>query len=460
MLRIARDGLSVRQWGNERMKTTAYHNVSSFLGQVVHSARVTQRQLKRFHTLSGWAHVIGFLMIIGGAAVSLMTSNNPQAVAVAVILFAVALYVNMWIQGWSVGAELEYMRETTENAAACIYVGDALEGLDEAAVKAGEAKAVRNTFVLFKLADDEGELRRYWLGIGEMRKKLVAQVVKKRQGTWTDIFSPEALARNRFELQEQVDDMHRENGAGYEARCLKVSYPIVNFMIFEYSDKNPDVLFGWGFHSEQEVGPVYSSAAPHLVRMFENYWETLEQDSRPIHTHPSLCTNNHQLSGAWLNVSYAEDGTIENMAAIDIRVDGRALRLSGWMVKNKRDEGSFISKATYFDGQELWFTYKRQKDGEIEVGASQYKFVPLHRALAAPRRGSRTPNGLLYPNSFTGKFFRETSKGYEVYGKRLKDEDASFITEHNEIRIQQLLHKHWDRVDKRKPAPGDWPFSD
>ncbi|HBP90823.1 MAG TPA: hypothetical protein DD706_24415 [Nitrospiraceae bacterium] len=280
-------------------------------------------------------------------------------------------------------AEITRLCKTVEDQAECVYLGNVTGVAEGFKSRVEGAERVRNTFVVFRLSDEEGEFRRYTSMLPLDKREEIVRSVIDRGKSWIDIFSEESLASDDFKLRALVARLQR-NFPTYEACCLKTSYPIVNFCLIDREGKGvSEVLFGWGFHPSDKAGIVYSSKDPEVFHLFDHYWQTLKQDTMSVWSAGQTCMNMQDITGLWCSLAYKDgdsdhitnEAKLENMALVEITIsDGRKpnLEVQRYDPETLSPLGNIIrSKSTDLCGRELWFVAEEC----TTLMAGSYKFV-------------------------------------------------------------------------------------
>ena len=314
----------------------------------------------------------GFVLTAYGIATSL---GQETLSTHDVLLIIAGIYATIFFGGVVLGKELtsemEGVRETIETHADCLYLGRPDEIVTICAARLKKATKIRNTFVAFRIPND-ADVQKY------LSDNPRADIVKSQ--SWEDIFSEESLSFNSLRTFLNSTAANR-----YSAYVLRRPYPIVNFVLLEYGEQEPEVLFGWGFHHKDKIGSIYASKG--LYSLFNRYWEALSDDSVPLRVEGRLCLTRYEIKGLWLTVAVSGHATGNiraksplNVALTLIKIDD-AQRIAVEIRRYKLTSGStvdtssvyqtVISKASYLRESELWFV--AEVHGKLTAGS--YNFV-------------------------------------------------------------------------------------
>ena len=308
--------------------------------------------------------------------------------------------------------EIAALRDLVGGASNYQYLGSASEIAKTFESRLRDAESVRNTFVAFGISSEQGEFQTYMRAmLPKVRKRVVKEVVDHQKGAWTDIFSKESLGDP--ELRAVVESLEKKYPT-YEARYLNEQYPILNCMLLNYGKKkDPEVLFGWGFHPQDKVGDVFSSSDPNLYRSFALYWQTLRDDSLPVLSANHVAVTGHDIAGLWFDAAYEEGGTSVDgppmdLALIEISiVDKRRIVVEGKLFDvDCKPKGTFHSRAAQLHDHELWFV----SEGSGNLGAGCYKFIH-------PNTGQRSRARRFFSACAKAVHWKQSQVAEKVYGE-------------------------------------------
>ena len=310
-----------------------------------------------------------------------------------------------------------------DSAVDCRYIGLGSKTLNQVLERLESAQTVRNTFVLFGIAEKDAYPNEQFKQVGKIIKPFL-----KRGGNWTDIISQDVVNSPTKKWLEFLDELIEESEKGnekdlakaaierYKVRHLKGIYPLINFIILQYSDGSEEVIFGWGHHSEEPSGRVFLSRNKRLIATFDQYWKILEKDSTLVDWQKRPITPT-EITGLWFRVSYyltrdwkaragvpfpEANGDPNDMALVKISikenrnlvVEGRRFRFFEGIPPEKTEEkepeaqprkagtqgkcikriNSFDSKAVDLEESRLWFSTTSGHDEKLHI-AGWYRFV-------------------------------------------------------------------------------------
>lgn len=335
-----------------------------------HPAR---RLLERRKHISNWGAIVGFVFTILSTAYTVICEDqiSPQSLIVILLGIYITVFAAVYGFGNELTAEMGALRETVEDHADCLYVGRPSDAVAKYRERLEKAIKIRNTFVTFKVADDP-DIKSYLAA--NPRNAIVGSK------SWEDIFSEEALS---FAEVKQFQNYSEQK---YSPAVLRRPYPIINFVLLEFADEPPLVLFGWGFHHKDSVGTVYASKR--LFPLFNRYWEALIDDTIALTDEGQVCLTRYQIKGLWLTVAFKghATGNIPNesprdigLAVISVGDDQQIaieirrydICIENGKVTVKTVCNTIKAKASQLQNRELWFVAEVQE----KLIAGAYRFV-------------------------------------------------------------------------------------
>jgi hypothetical protein len=172
---------------------------------------------------------------------------------------------------------------------------------------------------------------------------------------------------------------------------LTTEYPIVNFIIFEYTDNDAEVLFGWGHHPHDRDGYVFSSKDRHIIEYFRRFWKTLEDDSVRTERIDPRRLDASDIKGWWCTLSWEDKDRNKERDIVIARInfDGRKISIEAEIYGcHGEPKGDIQTRATAIEGEKLWFAYEVRffdKPEEYRLGAANYTFFKSKNGITRAR---------------------------------------------------------------------------
>lgn len=307
---------------------------------------------------------------------------------------------------------------------------------------ASSATRVRNTLVFFaSRRDHDGEARQYTGGDNSESRRQLIEAVLKRRVTWMDIYSELGLAYINSDIRKLKDGKY---GSYYIPMVLNSSFPVVNFVLFDFPDDRREVWFGFGLFNGVNSS-VFRSTSPPLCQYFREYFEVLELESRPW-----ISKGRQYLDGLWVTVSYAER-CIASIALINVCKFGDEYKLRGTVfsvigkdIKSLRRFNSTSCKySEYSQPSELIFTFRDIENGnDGHRGFGRYSFMD-----------SQVISG------FAGQIITDTGASITIYGHKVKSEEREEVLNKKKSfhrLVTEIIES--GEVEMEGPTSDDGPF--
>lgn len=229
----------------------------------------------------------------------------------------------------------------------------------------------------------------------------------KRGVLWFDI-----LSINNKSRAENI--IKKCGNTGYTHHYIPAEFkdfPFINMILIEHnqsSENSRELFYGWGTFQGIASGDVFRTTDPEIIALFEEYFCGLQQ----------LCQKSemvrYEAEGWWINIAYADDKTVVNVAVIKIETD--ALLIRGYTFNADGSfSGAFTSRAARFEGEKLWFVYQKEVPGGDDT---------FHGAQYIFQRSS--PNGK-YIDFEGGFFYEKENKRLNTLGTKLNASDCKIV---------------------------------
>jgi hypothetical protein len=134
--------------------------------------------------------------------------------------------------------------------------------------RAERAISVQNTFVDISdpLSNDSQ---------GDVGRAYDAWLNNSSEKKWTDIIGVKEFFSGRYNRPVESRNFKGTNNVF----VLRHSIPIINFIIFEYEDRNFEVFFGWLPGDEDERSEIFSTTDRMIISMYQSYFDSLKKHS-------------------------------------------------------------------------------------------------------------------------------------------------------------------------------------
>lgn len=226
--------------------------------------------------------------------------EGAQSVSIAV---GIAFFVlASWLELFSIKNEIDRSREAIEaifkNRLDCVDEGD----VDTALSKLGDRfrRATRISNVYVPHADRPNAFHHL---LSESRVARINSFLSaSKDNAYSEIVSRDVYLKVGKEYEKKIKD----NGK-YELMATNISFPTVNFIIFNYVESS-EVLFGWGGYINMRSARVYSTTDPQVVQMFSEIYSTLAGVSGNVRLPGTVVYRLTSYSGYWLDVGFRKVG--------------------------------------------------------------------------------------------------------------------------------------------------------
>ncbi|SAL02214.1 hypothetical protein AWB80_08305 [Caballeronia pedi] len=368
------------------------------------------------------------------------------------IALAIFFFSLMWEQSGRMKSHFKYFNaaflDLKDNENAIAWVGPASELLknhfDDLMRLAEDAKVVKNTLVFYTNREAPATESRGWLtdGDGTRRFDLIEKVVSRKR-KWLDIQSERGIGV----MNDMIEKCWEKHSAFYVPNVTAATYPIVNMILFRGGVED-EVWFGFGLFDNYD-GPVFRTVNPKVCEYFEKYFDTIEKDSRRWEA-----VRRQHVEGAWISVAYKGDGQIQDLATLNITLQGRALFVKAQIFEPYENSFAFVrafrSTSSNFqvlnDRAVLDFTLVGDAEGvEGKKGGGVYNFPNLDNL-----------------NFFEGHVFSQDAQTRKVSGHKLAAEREKVVQDRSITPIRELLEQLvLNGVLRISASPfGESPFSE
>lgn len=148
-----------------------------------------------------------------------------------------------------------------------------------------------------------------------------------RECRWRDLF----LSGQEDAYYKFVKTLSPKQHDHYQAAIVKENVPLFQMMILRYENDPPAVLFGWGYQSGKSAH-VFISRAVETVTYFEDYFQALYRDARPLYERdaPRVSSDSTARSPEPAQISVAEAN------ALGLAYIGNSAEGFSWFEKNNK----------------------------------------------------------------------------------------------------------------------------
>jgi len=315
-----------------------------------------------------------------------LDTPKERALAKAIIGLLVTVFVSSLAYMADTTLTFEDMEDKLDDVVDARYLGPSNKVLHTVIDRFKGAQEIHNTFIFFGVpprslvATSYSKTERKDLGSG------IKQFLS-HGGTWKEIVSQDVVNSRELHWLQFINELKNEGESAaverYYIRRLKEVYPVINFMILRYGDREKEVVFGWGHHPEDSEGGVFLSRNAQLVATFEAYWDILHDDSIPFDPEvPSIRPiAGADIAGLWFRVAYYLDKQNSkhpaDVALVRITVDdNRRITIEGRRFDAKKGTqlNVFHSKSANLTESTLWFVSRYGFEDKLH-SAGMYHFI-------------------------------------------------------------------------------------
>jgi hypothetical protein len=199
-----------------------------------------------------------------------------EALFILIMTFVITERVNAILVKQEIMDSLNQIKDHINNPKAILleFLGKPEDAINKVIYNTSRARSINNTYVLQINADQKGVLSGYTT---EYSDKIVNSVCDfiKREKTWIDIISSQGENRIK-KLNNRLNEKKIKHDT-YHIYKVPYEFPIINFIIFEYSNTEREVFFGWGLHTQAPLDSVFSSTDERVIGVFERYFHSLSR---------------------------------------------------------------------------------------------------------------------------------------------------------------------------------------
>jgi hypothetical protein len=240
----------------------------------------------------------------------------PQSIKdwLSMLLVLISLSALIFSIYWEVKRAIDHVINVSHGGFENRFISLSHQAFQPLTERLKKAINVKNTFIDHREVSFGGTSNPYTF-YSEPRMKLYEEFFQAEGKLWIDVVSKTTVLSNspKFSSKRtriaQATRKKKKEGGDYQTFVLKQSTPAVNFIILENSpDEDKEVLWGWGFHSEEPSASVFLSRDARVVQYFDKLFDSMVKDAAEnLEDKGAVIYYERRWIGAWVEKSFLDD---------------------------------------------------------------------------------------------------------------------------------------------------------